>query len=354
MKEYEREPSLYDWASNSGFGIIGLSCKEELPPACISYIMSSWPFFKLQEDPVLEKVARVGAWYTFLHLDWQDPYTLFLGVSDVNYTEDWSKFAYEIYDPYSKRTIEADPERLETFSAAPQGQCEEVYYNILKAGGDFVSKMCKGALAKNETILDTLPNCSGLAIKDMMNGDYFDSDPRELIDDHIVESALNKIANYDENLIWFYYEVSAWAAYLWFVGPEGRTWRNSHHDICYMVSNDGEGLLYEGGFVEKQHFKKTARAPESCIICGLSSWCVDMVQIDGTHRFMCEYHVNGPALFPEATCGSKVCRNVGCEHHPFYGQAGATLDVLRRSGGLTCRAQQKTMLESGFGPKLLK
>jgi hypothetical protein len=352
-REYERDPSLYDWAANSGYGIIGLSCKEELPDACVSYAISAWPFFGLKENPVLEKIARIGAWYAYLHVDWQDPYTLFLGISDVNYTEDWQKFAYEIHDEYSNRVIEADPEHLETFSKAPEGQCEEVYYTILKLGGEFVTKMTKGALGPNESILDTLPNCSGMAIQDFMEGDYFDGNPYDLIDDLVAEKEFELVTNKDQHQMRFYFEVSAWAAFLWFAGPEGRYWRNTHHDIFYMVNNDGEGLLYEGGFIEKKHFRKVNRAPQSCVMCGIEAWCVDMVQIEGTHRFMCEYHVNGVALFPEATCGAKVCRSVMCEHHPFYGSESATIDQLRRSGGLSTRARQKSLLESNLAPKML-
>jgi hypothetical protein len=192
----------------------------------------------------------------------------------------------------------------------------------------------------------------GSDIQMHLDGDFGESAFEQLYDDQVRLDKLNEVCNGDTALAHTYFEVAAWAAFLWFAGPDGREWRNSHHDIFYMASRDGVAFMYDMSFIEAKHIRALERAPQSCVVCGLDSYCVEMAHISGTTRFLCEHHMNGEPVFDGATCGTKICRAVMCPHHPLHGQEHGLMTQLKKTGQLTSRRDGTLSLGTG-GPKLI-
>lgn len=351
-KYYEKEEhSLYEWTSQSGFGIIGYCGRDQLPQKCIDYCMSAFPFFGLSNHPTLEEVARIGAFCTYWVIDIGNPYALFMGVSDVDYTEDWQKYTFEIKDPYRDRIIEANPELLETYRWVP-GQAEREYTEILRRGGEWFEQWRRQKEANFSSILDTLPIGIGSEIQCHLDGDWGES-AHEQLDDHVVLKKLHEVSGGDVKLQMTYFEVAAWAAFLWMAGPEGRDWRNCHHDIFHMCANDGVAFMYDQNFVEKENVVAMSRPPQSCVVCGLDSYCVEMAHISGVTRYICEKHLNDEPVFEGATCGAKICRAVICPHHPLHGRDNGLMEQLKKTGQLTSRREDQMLLGVQSGPKLI-
>jgi hypothetical protein len=319
----------------------------------IDYCLSAMPFFRLSNDKRLEEIARIGAWSTFWSVDAQNPYALFMGVSDVDYSNHWQNYTFDIYDDVRKKTIEADPERLESFQWVPN-QSMQVYQELLTRGGEWVKEFGNSMEASNlNTVLTTLPHGCGTEIQWLLEGEMGESANDQLFDCKEVMALFSSITNNNLALQMHYFEVAAWAAYLWLAGPEGRSWRNTHHDIFLMCSEDGMGFLYDGSFIQKEHIIMQQRPPQSCVACGLDSYCVELAHISGTTRYLCEKHLNGDPVFDGANCGTKNCRAVMCQHHPLHGQENALSNQLRKTGQLTSRVKQGSLLGTS-GTKLLQ
>lgn len=320
QREYERHTSLHDYFSDTGYGIMGIMDWEELPKEMIEFCFSQYDRFGIPRPPI--DVVGLGAWATYQALDFQDPYILFFGVSDVNFTSEWMDIAYDIHDTHNGKVIEADPERIETYRYVP-GQSEAAFNHFMSRPG-----------------LENLPESAHGNIEMCLDGEWTGEElcGRLSDDDEAILRDLCKEADGTVNGKKFrsYFSLSAWAAWCWFIGPLSKEWRFNNHDIFYICIRDGECIIYDGTIIEKEHYKRLDRSPKSCANCGLSAWCVDMVQIQGTTRHACEHCLNGSApLFEEATCGSKACRNVECQYNKYHGLTGGLQQMLRKTGQLS-------------------
>ena len=119
-----------------------------------------------------------------------------------------------------------------------------------------------------------------------------------------------------------------WCAFVWIIGPLGRDFRDTFCYIFDACHAQGECVLYDSCIYSPQEYLVLERSPKSCVICGLDAWCVEMVYVEGTTRYMCEHHVNPEAISP-MHCGSKLCRFTECPHHPMTGKGMKQLDFVR-------------------------
>jgi len=350
---YENEQALWEWVNSSGNGVIGLSYKEELPTEMLQYVASSLGAWGMPYDKRMDEVVSMGAWASYWHLDISDPYAWFFQVSCVNYSDNWNKYAYEIYDSYSKTHYEADPEKLETFSVADPSQQQEVYADMIEDARRFHERSLAGEVGPREDILHTLPNSSGYEIEGLLDdGCLFESGPINSICDNEVRAQIEAFlaehfGGATDDLTYDYLHKAAWAAFVWLVGPPGQQWRVDNHDIFYLAHRqlNREVIMYDMSCIEQENYRRLPRAPKACVACGLDSWCVEMTQISGTTRYMCESCLNGKeVLFEQAHCGTKICRYVNCPNHPEHGQEGAMLGTLRNHGQLMARTQQGNLL----------
>jgi hypothetical protein len=319
-KQWEKETSLYDWVHNNGYGLTGLQGREDLPCDLIAFCESQYLRFNVPVPP--EEVIRTGAWASHYYLDFEDPYAYLCGLSDVHATDDWANFAYEV--TVDEKIHEANPEQLESFTFVPGGDVEVFNECIAKPG------------------LAALPYSVGDAIDEILWGDHCSNDP--LYEDISADNRewLIKQCGDEVSKIMPYFQLSAWAAFLWFIGPPGRVFRYQYHDIFFAASRSGYAYLYEGMLISGEHVKRLARSPESCVNCGLGSWCVDLAHIDGVTRHMCERCLNGSVpLHQRANCGTRSCRFTECPHHCEFGKEDALYRTLSGSGQLSRLAEQK-------------
>lgn len=337
-KHYYQEASLHDWVNNSGYGIIGLQDYMEVPGEAIEFCFSQYDRFGIPRPP--KDVVQLGAWCALWAIDVIDPYLLFCGVSNVELSDEWQKYTYEITD-LNNKLHEADPEHLETFIEVP-GKDEFMFNDLIQKPG-----------------LDALPCGAGDLFRDVMEGHTYTAEP---VYSMMSEASLKWMTDMctdelgDRDMVKFraFFELSAWAGFLWLAGPLGREFRYNHHEIFHQAMTNGEAVLYDCFVLSFDSYKKVHRPPQSCAECGLDSWCVELVHLNGVTRFLCERHLNGDLpLYGDANCGSKFCKAVECHFHPNYGQQDAYYRTLSGKGMLSAMASQNRLAIEGAKPKLL-
>jgi len=312
-----KEDQLSDWVQNSNSGIIGFE-HSDFPPECIDFAYSQYERFKVPMPKHLDDVVLTGIRAALWYMDCADPYALFSGISDVDMTTEWSEHAYEIID--DKRTYEVNPENVETFRYAP-GQDEAVFNQVMSFPG-----------------LEALPNMLGTCISDVLGGEYGYHERYEVLDPG-VRSSLEILCTRQDGTLNTemrdaYFDLAAWSAAAWFLGPLARDFRYRHHDIYHTVVNYGEAILVDGSVISPKNYRKLTRPPKSCMICGTAAWCVEMTASCGGTRYMCEHCLSeGMPPSTMATCGSKRCLLTACWHHPYHHMGAAGVHGARRDFG---------------------
>lgn len=321
---FDQQSVLYEWCSDYGAGIFGMNSTHDLPAEMIEFILTQYVRFgvPMPEKAMAESIAECGAWAAYQYVDWVNPYALLVnGLSDVTWSDLSHTHTIEMRDPFSEdghKLFEANPEQTEVFKPAP-GQSQAFFDHAMANPG-----------------LDSLP-CGfiGAEIKDSLfeftnPDDILDSDTLAAVQALCIENGLLNETKYSA-----YFELAAWASFIWMAGPPGKAWRIANHDVFWLCETEGLAILWDHTFMSKTHYSIKERAPKSCCVCGLDSYCVELVLLEGTHRWICERHLNGEVpMYEAANCGSKVCRFVACFNHPSYGQEFAMDRILRGGGQL--------------------
>jgi hypothetical protein len=316
--EYEdKEDQLHEWAVNNYCGVMGLSGGPP-PEECIQFCYSQYERFKIPAPAAIEEIVHTGALAAIQCIDSFDPYVLFAGASDVDITDDWSKYTYEILD--GDRVYEVDPTSIETFSFIPN-QDEVVFNRIMSHPG-----------------LDALPVGIGSLIRDVLDGEMTGEDKYACLT-HPAKVALENLCitqdgRYDTDKMDAYFELAAWSAFAWLAGPLGRQTRIDQHEIFAVAVNYGEAIIIDGSVISPKNYRKLSRPPRSCMKCGLAAWCVEMISAGGTTRYMCEHCLSeGMAPSPMTTCGSKRCLLSECTYHPYHHLGSPGIYQARRDFG---------------------
>ena len=305
----DKQNAMYDWGSlyNSNMSF---------PGELFEFVQSQCTRFGLVYPP--EEFTQYVVQFVYNSVAMWDPYMPFYDGSDVVYTDDWYDKTYELAN-LDGEVVELDPQYLETFRYHPGKDLELFNYVISHPG------------------LMAIPNGCGITLKDMLEGEMTGESVTNCISPGTY-AELKQIAGCNEN-IEAYQDMIAWAAYAWIMGPDGKDFRaemNYVFDTCYQY---GECILYEGCIYSPKDYRIYPRAPQSCIVCGLDAWCVEMVYIDGITRFMCEHHLNTTPL-SKLHCGGKYCRYTECPHHPMAGQGITQIEFVRMTHG-----HQQNMVE---------
>ena len=384
--EYNKEMSLYDWVSGSGFGLSGISRPQELPKEMYQFMVDQYARFNV---PVPTKnILLEAAWSTFFTVDYCDPYALLMGLSDVEVTEEWAHHTYDIVMG-DGQIQEADPELLETYRLVP-GQDRVMFEKIMSnpglqyielgTVGDLIEESLSGAMYSDDDAymrvddadrkwLDIhCPPFTDPILKPQMNVEieipmesekyhveietckpnlhlykkYLEGTRykgMEIFDRPDVQNYFNlEIQNEQAHQTRMnYFRLGAWAALAWLVSPypKAKEFRELCWDMFYSCYRTGECVLYAGTFLKKDSYRKLSRPVKSCYACGVASWCVELTTLHGVNRPICEHHLNGelPKIAP-VTCGTKVCRFAECPHHPYHGMKDARGLAYRNTGAL--------------------
>lgn len=319
-KPFEQQLSLADWCNETGNGVIGYQSPADLPEEMFDFIDSQFKRFGIPVIPdgkLFRDITGWGAFAAYYYVDSINPYALLTsGISDVDWSDLGHTHAIDVINTWKNTRKEADPDLLEIFTPV-EGQSENFFNHAMAHPG-----------------LDALPYNMGEEIKWILF-DYYGG-PEDCCDSTAL-AALQELCVIDgvfeRKRYHAYFELAAWAAMLFMAGPPGRDWRVANHDVFWLCHTEGMAILYDLSFIPREYYEIYEREPQSCCVCGLNSYCVELVFIEGVNRFMCEKHLNGDLpLYNGATCGTKVCKFVNCHHHPAHGQYNAQTNVLRATG----------------------
>ena len=326
---YERESALCSWTEDCGTGIMGIEGSADLPDECYEFIRTQFARFGVPlPEPLDTEIPEALAYQTMFYLDYHSPYVPLIELSDVEFTNEWCSYTYEILDPEGKQApVEADPEKLETFRFVP-GQCERWFEYFMSHPG-----------------LKALPGRIGQELTDMLSGDYYGD--RGVATEQLTErghAMLVEICTsvdpntqkevFNQDMWDTYTELAGWATFVWFMGPPGREYRYAMHDVFHWCLEKGECVIYDRTTLGPDQYRQVQRMPQSCAKCSLDSWCVELTLIEGTARYLCEVCLNGRApMFSQANCGSRMCKYIACPYHPAQGDGKQGLYDVMRGGG---------------------
>lgn len=334
---FEQQLSLSDWAQETGNGIIGYQSPEDLPEEMYDFINSQFMRFNipvLKDGKLFRDITGWGAYASFYYVDAINPYALLTsGISDVDWSDLGHTHTIDIINNYRNTTKEADPSKLEVFTQV-DGQSENFFNYAMSHPG-----------------LEALPMNMGKEIEWILF-DYYGG-PEDCCNGEAL-AALQELCVVDgvfqKRRYQAYFELAAWAAFVFMAGPPGRDWRVANHDVFWLCHTEGIAVLYDFSFIPREHYEIHERNPQSCCICGLDSYCVELVYMEGVNRFMCEKHLNGDTpLYSGATCGTKICKYVNCKNHPAHGEYNAQTTILRGSGQMFKMGGQDDRIAIGGG-----
>lgn len=305
--DFESEAWLYEWVNNSGEGIWSFS---DIPEDCLNFIIGTFHHLGYQLPPEVWGVAKVGIEIVFHVCSIHAPYTLFRGVSDVDIVESHNHFVYKVRSLDGRgSTVEADPEETEVYVYRP-GQAEEFYRYAIE-------NIHKG--------LDAFPFSLGDFIREHLHGDYGSDFYHILTFEE--ETALREICSqqgpygpqFNKKMFEAYFELAAWAAFVWLAGPYGRQYRIDNILLMNEAIQCGECLLNGTNIIGSDYYIKENRLPRSCFKCGHQTWCVELVQVEHHQTFICEHCARGDFPASQYTnCGTRSCATSGCPNHPFH------------------------------------
>lgn len=315
--------TLYDWAIEGNRGIIGYEFADQLPSDMYEFCAEQYKRFGIHMPDDWWSIIEAGAWGAFMYLDHDYPYAL-MHTSNIKFSEIQFSHTIDLIDPNIPGwSEEADIDKLEVFEPNPD-------YDVL-----FFNESMYNPGLEN---LYQYPD--GARIKELI----YDYDLYSLAQEE-VRAELQKVCK-TEDSYHAYFDLAAWAAYLWMSGPLGRQWRIENHDAFWLCETQGLAVLHDMSFLSNTHYKILQRAPKTCCVCGLDSYCVEMVYLEGAHRWLCENHLHMGNTLPGSNCGSRFCKYVECFNHPMYGMQHAQIAVHKQNGMLAqrLRAPEKLLL----------
>lgn len=381
--EFNKEMSLYDWVSGSGYGMSGVSRPQDLPQGMYQFMMDQYANFGVPVPP--ENILLEAAWSMFFTVDYIDPYSLLMGLTDVEVTYEWANYTYDIVE--DGKVKEADPELLETYRLFPD-QDKIMFEKIIRnpglqyielgSVGDMIDEYLSGHSYTDDDAYSRLEEADKAWVDarapqfvevpkkprfrsfieipmEEYHTEIEREEPNHSLYKKYLEGARYKgmevfedpeVAAYFQAVLQNhkahetrldYFRLGAWAALAWMISPfpEARTFRENCWDIFYSCYRHGECVNYSGTFLRPDSYKKLNRPSKSCYSCGLASWCVELTVLHGVSRPICEHHLNGelPKMAP-VTCGTKVCKFAECPHHPYHGMENARGLAYRHAGTL--------------------
>jgi len=326
----DHDSQLHDWVNSTGCGVID---EEDPPSECIGFIESQFARFGIPYIKEIDEVCVVGGRAAFYTMGTLDPYCTMFGTSDVDFTSEWRENAYTVTFPWQEGQLhngvvfpeEVNPGNLETYRFLPGADVERFNQMMSHPG------------------LEALPNGTGHLIGDLLSGEFNCVDAVSAIEAD-TEMALMHLCRkptgeVDYKRMLAYFELAAWATFVWFCGPYGRKFRYNNHEIFNVCAHEGECILSDGCVLAPQFYKKEARPPKSCFKCGIASWCVEPTLILDNAYNVCEHCTHdGMKAHPMATCGSKICILSECKHHPYHHMGGAGIHHAARQRGMLNQA----------------
>lgn len=339
MFDYTKEDTFFSWMDGYDTGIMQFSFGN-IPLECEEFCLEQYARFGIPFPEEIREALMVGASYAFQYLDLVAPYELFNGICDVDITSDWAEHAYELLGAYKDRPMELSPEQLETFIFVP-GQAEKTFEHIMSHPG-----------------LLALPNRVGHEILEQMEEAMYMGEPyHQLVDKGCLDTLRAMCTEAGGVVNWTriraYFELAAWAAFGWIVGPLGRNHRMQVHDVMMVAIQYGEAIVYEGGIYGPQDYTKLPRPPQSCYICGLAAWCVELTSSYEGTRHICEHCLSeGMPPSTVATCGAKRCMLTACRHHPYHHLGAGGIGRAYREHGQLGAAARKIQTQQLIGASL--
>jgi hypothetical protein len=365
---------LHQHSRDFDYGIFA-KFTNDIPEPCLNFVTDQLIRFGLPMSDALSALPVVASEAAFSHVGTCDPYVLFTrGLSDVDLTDEWQTHAYEVFRHTSMgTTLRYEPKvgDVESYRINVV-QSERVYRDFMSAPFLGYAEAIRG---KGIGHMESAPD-GGHRFHWVQPPHPLHDIAFELQDTVFSTVASDMLASlgrkgYEElrlfcrkgheagipfvdmRLAHFYFELAAWAAFVWLVGPLGRNWRIEFNVLTEAVHDHGEALLVGYTVFARDSYRKTLRPVESCHHCHIQSWCLSDKLEERALVKICEHCVTeGMPILPPANCGKRLCRMPACKHHPMF-----TFDpnlrlhqTMRTVGALAAQTSKNPALLEGRRP----
>jgi hypothetical protein len=355
----------------------GIFChfSSDVPDPCYNFVTDQLVRFGFPMSDALSALPIVASLETFMHVGTRDPYVLFTrGLSDVDLTDEWQTHAYEVIRYTSMGTSMRYEPKV--------GDVESYRLNIVQSEAvyrDFMNSRFLGyadaITGKGVGLRTRGPNGEpvwewmqpphplhdiAFELRDAIHATCTNDMEAVLgkkgytaLREHCRKQPADGLPFVDMRLASFYFEMAAWAAFVWLVGPLGRNWRIHYNLLTQAVHDQGEALLVGYTVFARDSYRKTLRPVESCHHCHIQSWCLSDKLEERALVKICEHCVTeGMPILPPANCGKRLCRMPACKHHPMF-----TFDpnlrlhqTMRTVGALAAQTSKNPALLEGRRP----
>lgn len=259
-------------------------------------------------------------------IDVYAPYTLLTGLSDVVFTDEYKYFQYRVMSQTTNGNTktELNPEGMETFRYEPNlgRQNWAKHYQV--------GRMAMFLEEARDIMMDFVSEDISYYLDNSPEFEHSGID----VEDWVV------LANDYGDIFWEMLEIGVWASIMWIThpdSPEAKSWRDYHHPVFSEVyeslnkthkidgsrihpSEQGTAIFHEWNLYGNHEFERVPRPPMSCSHCGIVEHCIQLVDCGGGNaKFLCEGCLSGEQPFAGRICGTRMCDQADCFHHPAYG-----------------------------------
>lgn len=344
--------------------------RYEVPEPCMNFVADQLMRFGFPLSDRLCNVLVVAAECAITYCGGRDPYVMFTrGLSDIDLTDEWQTHAYQVQKEIAGGRIiyrEPKPGDAESYRLnIPQGMM--VFQNFMKSPFLGYAEAIQGK-GIGDWFIDDNGNQNmrwrkdphplhdiAWELQDLVLQRTDDMEPEigaeayEELRDVCRRAQPGGIPIVDIRRMEMYFEMAAWASFVWLMSPHSVGWRCYHNRLVSAVHEEGEALLVGYTIFGRGEYKKTQRPVESCFHCHIQSWCLsDKLEAQSLVK-ICEHCcTDGMPLIPPSNCGTRICRMPQCRHHPMHSfDPNRRLhETMRSSGALMGQIGQNPALAS--------
>jgi len=328
----ERESLMQEGTLNElvgeGYGLMGgggyygaYRGLQDVPEGMVEFIVGKFQEYNIIFPPELTNLARFAGMMGLSYAGNWDPYFLLI-YSDVNESSEWMTHTFKVskasLGPNPQDKI-AEPEKVEVFKHVIDGDITwfEEFNKYVPHTGMF--------------------EVAAHIIEDYMQNyipDYFNDYLQEIGGEELLKSVCVNPETGESN-VREYVELAFLSSLIWLASPLARQFRYEEHEIFYYAYRDGETICYDGSMYTKEEYIKVPLPPKSCMLCGIDSWCTEIIHgYSGDTVMACNGCVSkGRPSLPEATCGSLFCKHIECPHHKYAGMGKKGRYAMMHEGG---------------------
>lgn len=156
VERIEKETSLHDYVNYGYEGLGEIYTSEDLPKEIYTFVREQFDRFNIRTPT--DSILKDAIWDAVVCMNNWDPYSFFMGHTDVVVTGEWQTHTYELN--HDGRPVELEPENLDTYKLVPDNDTRFFEYAYNNPGLEALSE---------QVIVDDALMFDGFHAADLLN-----------------------------------------------------------------------------------------------------------------------------------------------------------------------------------------